>query len=183
MPLRLAFFNHLLNQHPTARQALVAHAGRCIAWQLPFKTLTTVVTDEGWLAETQAEAEATVCIPQHALFSILSRRGVALDELRLEGDQALAKSAGELVSDLYWDAVDDLSRLVGDAPAHLADKALYRGRKWLTRAEENLVDQLQEPSTRTLVRRHEMAAFGQSVDQLAEQTAQVNARLTQLERK
>lgn len=181
MPLRLAFFNHLLEQHPTVREALSAYAGRVIVWQLPLKALHTVVTEEGWLADSQATGEVTVHIPQHALFSILSRRGIASDELRYDGDPELGRAAGALLSDLYWDATDDLSRLVGDAPAHLVGKALSRGHRLLTRAEENIVDQLQEPSAKTLVRRHEIATFTQKVCELRDCAEQLQVRLSRLE--
>ena len=55
--------------------------------------------------------------------------------VKIEGDVQLAAEIGWLAENLRWDAEEDLSRLIGDAPAHaLADA----GRRLLTALKQFL---------------------------------------------
>jgi ubiquinone biosynthesis protein UbiJ len=52
--------------------------------------------------------------------------------VKIEGDVQLAAELGWLAENLRWDAEEDLSRLIGDAPAHaVADvgRKLFEGLK------------------------------------------------------
>ena len=58
--------------------------------------------------------------------------------MKIEGDVQLAAEMGWLAENLRWDAEEDLSRLIGDAPAHAiaeAGRRLFAGLKqFLARA-------------------------------------------------
>jgi ubiquinone biosynthesis protein UbiJ len=52
--------------------------------------------------------------------------------VKIEGDVQLAAELGWLAENLRWDAEEDLSRLIGDAPAHAvadAGRRLFEGLK------------------------------------------------------
>jgi ubiquinone biosynthesis protein UbiJ len=56
--------------------------------------------------------------------------------LKIEGDVQLAADLGWLAENLRWDAEEDLSRLIGDAPAHAVADV---GRRLLTGLKQFLV--------------------------------------------
>ena len=47
-------------------------------------------------------------------------------DVRIEGDVQLAAEVNWLVDNVRWDLEEDLSRVIGDAPAHAAGEAARR---------------------------------------------------------
>lgn len=184
MGIQTAAFNHLLNQHPAVRAELAAHAGRRIAIVLPPLSVRGVVTEEGWLAGGEGEAEATIRLKHAAALAAASGRDPALSDVSLEGDAALASAIGALVSRLRWHASEDVSRLVGDAAAqrleNLARGALGFKAQLAWRLAENWVEHLREEAPLVAGKR-QVAGFVDGVDRLRDDAERLEKRLARLE--
>lgn len=186
MGLRIAAFNHLLNQHPEVRADLALHAGRRIAITLPPFDLAGVVTDEGWLAACEGEPEARLRLKHGVALAQLSGREPALSDIVLEGDTELATEVGRIVRRLQWDATEDLSRVVGDVAAHRV-QGFVRGLFGIKgeiggRLLENWIEHLRE-EVPLLARKPDVAAFVSAVDTLREDADRLDKRLALLEQR
>lgn len=184
MNLGNAAFNHILNQHPVLRARLARHAGRRLALKLPPLEAAGVVTDEGWLAACEGEPEARVVVRHAAALAALSGRPPAMSDVVLEGDAELAADFGRLVSELSWDAGEDLSRLLGDAAAHRVETLArgllgFKGQVAL-RLLDNWVEHLRDEAP-LLARRGDVARFVADVDALRDDAERAEKRLSRLE--
>ena len=184
MRIRLAAFNHLLNQHPAVRADLALHAGRRIAIILPPLDVSGVVTEEGWLAASEGEAEATLRLKHGVAVSQLTGNAPDLSDVVLEGDAELAANVGRIVRQLKWDATEDLSRVVGDVAAQRV-QGFVRGLFGIkgeigSRLLESWVEHLRE-ETPLLAKRQQVEVFIADVDALRDDVARLEKRLARLE--
>jgi ubiquinone biosynthesis protein UbiJ len=130
--------NHLLAAEPQATARLRPHAGRAIrvTVALPGRVaepagpadLAFVVTPAGLLeaAESVSAAEGLDVVadgsrPLQATLGLLAGRRPAL---RIEGDARFAADVAWLIDHVRWEVEEDLARLIGDAPAHQAMRAV-----------------------------------------------------------
>ena len=108
------------------------------------------------------------------------RRGA----VRIDGDAEVAQQYQKLLQLLRPDFVEELSRLIGDAPAHrvsgLAQAAASYGRQVAATALQNTVDYLAHEKG-ALVPRAEAEALFRDIKQLRDDAARLASRLTQLE--
>ncbi len=114
--------NHVLMQEPQAMQRLVRQSGRVVLTQWRSFTFKLLVTPAGLLdlAEEGATPDLTLVLTEESPFSLA--QGVmqgAKPPVRIEGDVQLAAEVNWLADNVRWDAEEDLSRLIGDAPAHM----------------------------------------------------------------
>lgn len=126
------FINHVLMQEPEAQTRLARQCGQVVRIQWGSATLQLAVTPAG-LCELAPVAEHDLLLT----LTETSPLALARDALRggpppvrIEGDGQFAADLNWLVENLRWDAEEDLSRLLGDAPAHaLAEfgRALAQG--------------------------------------------------------
>ncbi len=117
--------NHVLMQEPEAQARLARQQGRTVQVAWRQLTLQLVATPAGLLdrlpvgvAPTRSpdlrltvQEDSPVALAQTAL------RGDK-PPIKIEGDVQLAAEVGWLVDHVRWDVEEDLSRLIGDAPAH-----------------------------------------------------------------
>jgi ubiquinone biosynthesis protein UbiJ len=121
--------NHVLQQEPEAMARLVRQKGRTalIKWQ-KF-AIQFVVTPAGLLdlAAPQAEPDLTLAITEASPFAV-AQALLKGDKpaIRIEGDVQLAAEVNWLVDHVRWDLDEDLSRIVGDAPAHAIGQVARR---------------------------------------------------------
>ena len=121
--------NHVLMQEPQAMQRLVRQSGRVVLTQWRSFTFTVRITPAGLLdlADEGATPDLTLVLSEEsplALAQAVVQGGKP--PVRIEGDVQLAAEVNWLADNLRWDLEEDLSRIVGDAPAHLLAQA---GRK------------------------------------------------------
>lgn len=184
MGLRIAAFNHLLNQHPAVRAELAQHAGRRIGISLPPFDLSGVVTSDGWLAACEGEPEARLRLKHGVALAQLSGREPAMADIVLEGDTELAANVGRIVRQLQWDATEDLSRVVGDVAAHRV-QGWVRGLFGIKgeiggRLLESWIEHLREEAP-LLAKKTDVEAFVSAVDTLREDADRFEKRLALLE--
>jgi ubiquinone biosynthesis accessory factor UbiJ len=88
-----------------------------------------VVTPAGLLdlAESQASPDLTLAVTEESAVALVQAalRGDK-PAVRIEGDVQLAAEVNWLVDHVRWDLEEDLSKIMGDAPAHAAAQAFRR---------------------------------------------------------
>jgi|SRR5665647_449787 len=119
--------NHILSQESEARRRLAQQKGRVVLMQWRTLTLKLIATPAGLLdqAEAQAKPDLLLALTEDSAFA-LAQTALAGDKpaVRIEGDVQLAAEVNWLVDHVRWDLEEDLSRLIGDVPAHSVAQAV-----------------------------------------------------------
>lgn len=148
--------NHVLASETAATYRLRGHAGRRIALRLADwpsllpdpPPLVFAVSPAGlveWLGgEPEADASAAgadlqvVIDASNPALAVLQGLVGRRPRIEVSGDAALAADVNWLFENLRWDLQDDLSRLVGDAPA----RELSRVGGWIAAAVRELAERV-----------------------------------------
>ena len=121
------FLNHVLMQEKAAQDRLLRQKGRVVHVRVGLFAIDLVVTPAGLVdrALPGAKADLQLSVPVDSPFNVLqSVMAGKAPPVKIEGDVQLAAEVGWLADNLRWEVEEDLSRLIGDAPAHaLADAA------------------------------------------------------------
>jgi len=119
------FLNHVLLQEKQAQDRLLRQKGRVIHLRWGIFALDLVVTPAGLVDRASPAAQPDLLLSVVAESPLVVMQSVVAGKappVKIEGDVQLAAEVGWLAENLRWDAEEDLSRLIGDAPAHaLAD--------------------------------------------------------------
>ena len=118
--------NHVLMQEPQAMQRLVRQSGHVVLVQWRSFTFTVQVTPAGLLdlADAGATADLTLVLTEESPLALVQTlMAGAKPPVRIEGDVQLAAEVNWLADNVRWDVEEDLSRIIGDAPAHMAAEA------------------------------------------------------------
>lgn len=120
----------------------------------------------------QPAATLTVRPSADALFTVLRQGANALGaSVRIEGDVMLASALGQVVRSLHWDLEEDLSRVLGDVPAHRAGMAWRSFRQQARETGGRLSDALERHLTHdqgVLASRAEFEQLVAGIRQLAQ---------------
>lgn len=114
--------NHVLQQEPQAMERLARQKGRVVLSQWRDFTFKVQATPAGLLdlAPADATADLTLVITDESPFAIAQALMQGdKPKVRIEGDVQLAAEINWLADHVRWDVEEDLSRVLGDAPAHL----------------------------------------------------------------
>jgi len=135
------FLNHVLMQEQEAQNRLLRKKGSVIHIRWGIFALDLLVTSAGLLDRAGPGAKPDLLLavvaesPGVVLQSVLAGKA---PPVKIEGDVQLAAEIGWLADNLSWDVEEDLSRLIGDAPAHtlasVARQALAGLRQFLAQA-------------------------------------------------
>lgn len=121
--------NHVLMQEPEAQARLARQSGRVVEAQWRIFTIRLAATPAGLLdlAPATARPDLTLTLTEESPWQ-LTQAALRGDKppVRIAGDVQFAAEINWLVDNVRWDIEEDLSRLVGDAPAHAAGSALRR---------------------------------------------------------
>jgi ubiquinone biosynthesis protein UbiJ len=113
--------NHVLMQEREATARLARLKGRVVRVQWRNLSMTLAATPAGLLerAKPDVVADLTLLVIDESPLSILQ---IALSggkpNIKIEGDVQLAAEVNWLADHVRWDVEEDLSRIMGDAPAH-----------------------------------------------------------------
>lgn len=153
LPSLVAALNHVLDQHPAARERLRMFTERRLrlgvdaqgGWGL-VPDLWLAIDADGRLAPSEpGEAGVQMLLKPSAQagFDWLRDgvRGLA-GHMRIEGDVMLAATLGELLRSVRWDGEEDLSRVVGDIAARRLAGGARAARDLVADAGERLHRQL-----------------------------------------
>ncbi|MBG6074896.1 hypothetical protein [Polaromonas sp. CG_9.11] len=135
------FLNHVLLQEKQAQERLLRQKGRVVHLRWGLFAIDLIVTPAGLVDRAPGFSKADLVLSaadESPLVTVQSVLAGKTPAVKIDGDVQLAADIGWLAENLRWDAEEDLSRLIGDAPAHaLADagRRLASGlRQFLTKA-------------------------------------------------
>jgi ubiquinone biosynthesis accessory factor UbiJ len=119
--------NHVLQQEPMAVERLLRQKGQVAGIESAWLAMKLIVTRAGLLDLAPPDVQADLSLkvldtdPLGILKTLMSG-----DKPRMEisGDVMLAAEVNWLVDHVRWDVEEDLSRIVGDVPAHTLIQAL-----------------------------------------------------------
>jgi ubiquinone biosynthesis accessory factor UbiJ len=113
--------NHVLQQEPEAMARLARQKGRVAHINAAQIAIELIATPAGLLdlAPAGSKAHLTLTVTDSNPLSLLQTtlKGEK-PAIQVQGDVQLAAEVNWLVDHVRWDAEEDLSRILGDAPAH-----------------------------------------------------------------
>ena len=124
------FLNHVLMQEKEAQDRLARKKGSVLHIRWGLFALDLLITPAGLLDKASLNAKPDLLItvavdsPMNLLQSAMTGRP---PPVKIEGDVQLAAELGWLAENLRWDFEEDLSRVLGDVPAHALADAGKRG--------------------------------------------------------
>lgn len=183
----VAAVNHVLARTPWARERLQGHAGSQFRIDAKPALIEAGIADDGLLSvpTPERQPDVTLSLPLAQAPSMLDGGFDSLmSHVRIEGDAELAEALGFVFRNLEWDAEEDLSRIVGDAPAHRIAAALRAFHATQRRALEGISGNLAEylaHEAGALVPLAEQAAFAKEVAQLRDAIARLDKRVSRLQ--
>jgi ubiquinone biosynthesis accessory factor UbiJ len=180
--------NHLLRQNTWAAEKLRPHAGKNIRISVtPFSsTLTVDEAGEFGLAATDAPIDAEIQLGAGAALRLLFQPDLIGNAVTLQGDMELASAVGKVLQGLHWDVEEDLSRVVGDIPAHQLTQTGDRIRQELGRKITSLAGMFAEywlEEQPLIAKQRHLEQFSRDVDTLRDDTERLAKRLEALEQK
>jgi ubiquinone biosynthesis protein UbiJ len=135
----ILFLNHVVMQEKEAKDRLARKKGSVLHVRWGLFAIDILITPAGLLDRALPTAKPDLLIsvaadsPAVVLQSLLAGKP---PPVKIEGDVQLAAELGWLAENLRWDVEEDLSRVLGDIPAHaLADA----GRRLLAALKSFLV--------------------------------------------
>ena len=123
------FLNHVLMQEKEAQDRLARKKGSVLHIRWGLFALDLLVTPAGLLdvAEPSAKPDLLVAVaadsPMVVLQSVIAGKS---PPVKIEGDVQLAAELGWLAENVKWDFEEDLSRVLGDIPAHTIAEAFRK---------------------------------------------------------
>jgi len=121
--------NHVLMQEPEAQSRLVLQAGRVVEAHWRSFVVRLVATPAGLLdlAPQTARPDLTFTLTEGSPWGLV-QAAVRGDKppVRVAGDVQFATEINWLVDHVRWDVEEDLSRVIGDVPAHALAEAARR---------------------------------------------------------
>jgi ubiquinone biosynthesis accessory factor UbiJ len=118
--------NHVLMQEPEAQSRLRRQSGRVVEARWRQFSVRYVATPAGLLdlAPAAATPDLTLTVTETSPLQ-LAQAAVRGEKppVQIAGDVQFAAEVNWLVDHVRWDLEEDLSRIVGDAPAHALGRA------------------------------------------------------------
>jgi ubiquinone biosynthesis accessory factor UbiJ len=118
--------NHVLMQEPEAMARLARVKASVVRVQWQNFTMTLAATPAGLLerADDHKAADLSLLVADDRLASLVQTvLAGGKPPIKIEGDVQLAAEVNWLVDHVRWDVEEDLSRILGDAPAHAVASA------------------------------------------------------------
>jgi ubiquinone biosynthesis accessory factor UbiJ len=119
--------NHVLQQEPQAVERLLRQKGQIVTMESAWLAMKLVVTPAGLLDLASDDDKPDLSLkvldtnPMALLQTLLNG---SKPRMEISGDVMLAAEVNWLVDHVRWDVEEDLSRIVGDVPAHTLMKAV-----------------------------------------------------------
>ena len=135
------FLNHVLMQEKEAQNRLLRKKGSVVHVRWGVFGLDLLITPAGLLDRAAPGSQPDLLLavaaesPAVVMQSVLAGKA---PPVKIEGDVQLAAELGWLADNLRWDVEEDLSRVIGDVPAHtlagFARQAIAGLRQFLAQA-------------------------------------------------
>ncbi len=186
MKLTADALNHLLSQNSWAKEKLQPLAGKTILLAVsPVQTKLTLLGDGTFAAASgDATADAEIRLGVGAALRMLVDPASAMGLASLSGDMELASTIGKVLQNLRWDTEEDISRIVGDIPAHELSRASRRIRQEIGRQASSVAGMFAEywlEEDPLIAKKPHLDRFAREVDTLREDAERLEKRLARLE--
>lgn len=115
------FINHVLMQEKEAQARLARQSGSIISLQWRTLSMRVMATPAGLLerAGPVGQSHLSLTVTEESPASLMQAMMLgAKPSVNIEGDVQLAAEVNWLTDHVRWDVEEDLSRVMGDAPAH-----------------------------------------------------------------
>lgn len=179
--------DRLFAQTPGARDSLSGHAGHTLALDLVLFRANLRIDEGGRLrAAPMEEAEAVIFLTPDVLLRLPEKGKGAFRELRTEGDADLLSAFNDAFQQLDLDAEAELSRLFGPIAGYRLAEAGRALSGWVKQAAEDTARTFAEYAVEespVLAGRVDVERFNREVDQLRDDAARLEARLSRLEKR
>ena len=121
--------NHVLMQEGKATARLAKQAGRIVEARWRLFTMRLAITPAGLfdIASSSSVPDLTLTLTEESPWE-LAQAALRGDKppVRIAGDVQFAAEINWVVENVRWDLEEDLSRIIGDAPAHAIAEAARR---------------------------------------------------------
>jgi ubiquinone biosynthesis protein UbiJ len=196
--------NHVLAGEPWASAELAKHAGKAIALEMPFGRFAVQINNNGLLdavrhsdpsaqnpdeeVPSPVRTALVLTVSSQALATLLTSSGPirenAFKSVTIAGDADLAQLLGRLAGQLRWEYEEDLSKLIGDAPAHFAvaqgKKIVSAGKAASRDLLENAVEYLSEEK-KVLLNQRDFAIHKNQLMELRDSVERLDKRIALLQ--
>lgn len=182
------FINHVLAQQPWAREELARYAGRRLRLSAPPFALGLAINDKGEVSALpvgQAPADVTLSVAATRVPLLFIDPETAMKDVRIEGDAEFAQTLARLAREVRWDVEEDLSKVLGDIPAHQMMRFARAFSAWGREAGKRVAETTSAyflDENPTLVRRGAVDAFSGDIAALRDDSARLEKRIERLER-
>lgn len=185
MKLTADTLNHLLRQNPWASAQLRPFSGKVIRISMqPFATTLAIANHGEFTPASGAVPDAEIILTAGAAMRMLVEGGASSGMAAVQGDAELAAVVGKVLHHLQWDAEADLSKLIGDIPAHELTQAASRIRGKIGRQALSLAGMLSEfwqEEQPQIAKQHHLEQFSHEVDALRDDVERLAKRIERLE--
>ena len=180
--------NHLLRQNNWASEQLRLYTGKTVRISIPPFSSTLRIEPWGEFspAADQTNVDAEIALTPGAALRALLDPETAATSAKLEGDTELGAAVGKVLRKLRWDTEADLSRIVGDIPAHELAKAGTGVRQEFKRQALALAGMFSEywlEEQPQIAKQRHLEQFAREVDALRDDVERFAKRLERLEQK
>lgn len=181
----IRILNHLVQSESWAQERLRQHAGAKLLVAAGRLNIGLSIDESGLFRvnDTPAVPDVTLTLPAESAFAALLEREKLFSSVKLDGSVEVAETLAFVFRNLKWDAEGDLAEVVGDIPARRltkAGKAVLSGVQGsLAKATENITEYVVGDS-RFVVSEKDLAAFGKDVNDLRDDLARLEMRVSRL---
>jgi ubiquinone biosynthesis protein UbiJ len=173
----VAWYQRLLAREDWARAALAPYAGRIALFETGFASVSLAVEPGGRLAVGSGAPSVTITLDPQALAGALFDPGALRRKMRIDGDAEFAQALTDVLAKLRPDPAEDLSRLLGDAPAQRLVDSVSAAMAQLRDTAQRLARQ----GADYVVAEHPLVLGKQEFAQFTQELAELQDRLDRLE--
>lgn len=179
--------NHLLRQNPWAAERLRPYAGKVVRLTLAPLELALLIDAAGEFtpAPDEAPPDAGIALTPASALRLWLQQDAPPELMSMQGDPALATLFGEILRNLRWDAEEDLSRIVGDIPAHQLSRAGSHIASELRRQAWSVAGQFAEywlEEQPLIAKQRHLDAFSRDIAALQADIERIEQRVKNLEK-
>jgi ubiquinone biosynthesis protein UbiJ len=184
--------NHVLSHEQWALRELQKHQGRVVQLSLPLGSLQVQIQADSLLVLLNPWAQKpdlTIELSTQSLSVLHSANGSlkerAIKAVKISGDAELAQLIAKLANQLRWEYEEDLSKIIGDAPAHFVTTQAKRFASLTQQAiadlQQNVIEYLSEEK-KILLHQRDFESHKIEVQKLRDAVERLDKRISNLQK-
>ena len=183
--INISILNHLLGQQPWARDQLCRFAGKSFRLSVPPITLDLCIDSNGGFIPRQENdpLEAMLSLPASAALQFALSGKLDASQIEISGDTELAQGVGHILRNLSWDVEEDLSRIMGDVPAHTLmnfGKRIFAESQRKMESVAGMFTEFWQEEDPLIVKQRHLETFTTDVDKLRDDVERLAKRVEKL---